>query len=71
MKRKFVNGILLMALLVSSVSCFVACKDYDEDIYTDMRGRLNDEATLREALEAQLKTLQQTVANLETELKTI
>ena len=71
MKRKFLNGILLMAFIVTSVSSFVACKDYDEDIYTDMRGRLNDEATLREALEAQLKTLQQTVANLETELKNI
>ena len=68
MKRKFVNGILLVALLVSSVSCFVSCKDYDEDIYVDMRGRLANEATLREALEAQLKTLQSTVNGLQTQL---
>lgn len=71
MKRKFLNGILLMAFIVTSVSSFVACKDYDDDIYVDMRGRLNNEATLREALEAQLKTLQQTVTDLETQLKAI
>ena len=71
MKRKIINSVLLLALVVSSVSSFVSCKDYDEDIYVDLRGRLDNEATLREALEAQLNTLKQTVNDLKDQIAAI
>ena len=71
MKRKIVNGILLMALVVSSVSSFVSCKDYDEDLRTSLEGKLNNESTLREALEAQLLTLKATVNDLQNQLNNL
>ena len=58
MKRKIVNGLLLMAFVVSSVSSFVACKDYDEDVYSEVKGRLSKEITLREALQQQVNELE-------------
>ena len=57
MKRKIVNGLLLMALSVSSVSTFVACKDYDEDMNLALRGQITKESSLREALEKQVAEL--------------
>lgn len=45
MKRKIVNGLLLMAFTVLSVSSFVACKDSDEDLYVDLvatQGKLGE-----------------------------
>lgn len=71
MRTRIINYLLLMALFVSSMGTIVSCKDYDEDIYTDLRGRLDGEATLREALEAQLKTLQDAVKNMQAHLDTI
>ena len=65
MKRKFVNGLLMMALTVSSVSGFVACKDYDEDMYADMKSRIDKEASLREALQTQVDELTALVKSLE------
>ena len=65
MKRKIVNGILLMALVVSSVSSFVSCKDYDEDIYVDLRSRVDKQATLQEALQQQINELKTLIASIE------
>lgn len=65
MKRKFVNAILMMALIVSSVSGFVACKDYDEDMYDDLRSRIDKETSLRDALQAQVDELTALVKSLE------
>jgi hypothetical protein len=65
MKKKFVNGILLMALAMSSVSTFVACKDYDEDVYVDLKSRISKEATLREALQKQVEDLNALVKSME------
>lgn len=66
MKRKIVNGLLLMAFTVSSVSSFVACKDYDEDVYVDVKTRIDKEATLREALQTQVDNLEALVKSMET-----
>ena len=49
----------MFALAVFSMSSFVACKDYDEDSYTDLKARINGEITLREALAAQVKALEE------------
>lgn len=65
MKKKIVNGLLLMAFAMSSVSTFVACKDYDEDVYVDLKSRISKEASLREALQQQVNELDAYVKSLE------
>ena len=76
MNKKIIRGFLMFALAVFSMSSFVACKDYDEDAYDDIKARLNKEITLREALQQQLDALQAYVntiksckCDLETALK--
>ena len=76
MKRKIVNGFLLMAFAVSSVSTFVACKDYDEDVYVDLKGQIAKEKTQRELLQQQVdeleafaKALKQCECDLQKELE--
>ena len=63
MKRKILNGFLLMALSVSSVNTFVACKDYDEDMWVDVKSQIIGESTsLRDALAKQKSELEALVA---------
>lgn len=38
MKKKFIPGLLLLALTAGGFSTFTSCKDTDEDLYTDLRG---------------------------------
>ena len=64
MKKKIIYGFLMMALTVSTMGSFVSCKDYDEDMYVDLRGRITDETSAREALELQVKELQSIVSGL-------
>ena len=64
MKRKFINGFLMLALMVTAVGSFVSCKDYDDDMYVDLRGRITKESTLREALEAQVNELDKLVKSI-------
>ena len=59
MKRKFYNGLLLVAMLFMAAGSFVSCKDYDEDAYADLRGQLVEQnANLVEIIEAQKKALE-------------
>ena len=57
MNKKIIRGFLMFALAVFSMSSFVACKDYDEDSYDDLKARLNKEISLREALQNQVNAL--------------
>lgn len=57
MNKKIITGFLMFALAVFSMSSFVACKDYDEDSYDDLKARINTEKNLREQLEQQIKDL--------------
>lgn len=59
MKKKIVNGFLMMALLVSSMGTFVSCKDYDEDSYVDLRSRYTN-------LQSQIDALNQWKSTLKT-----
>ena len=59
MKKKIVNGFLMMALLASSMGTFVSCKDYDEDSYVDLRSRYTN-------LQSQIDALNQWKATLKT-----
>ena len=65
MKRKIVSGFLMMALIVSTMGSFVSCKDYDEDIYVDLKDRISDQASLYDALKKQVDNLEAAVAALE------
>ena len=57
MNKKIITGFLMFALAVFSMSSFVACKDYDEDSYDDLKARISNEKNLREQLEQQIKDL--------------
>ena len=57
MNKKIISGFLMFALAVFSMSSFVACKDYDEDSYDDLKARLNKEISLREAIDTQIQLL--------------
>lgn len=64
MKKKIINGILMVALLAATTTSFVSCKDNDEDVKTDLLAQLNKQA-------GDLQTKWETAdSNLETALKT-
>ena len=66
MKQKFINGFLVVALFFVAMGSFVSCKDTDEDAIADLRGELqNQNATLKQLLEAQVKGLQDQINSLE------
>jgi uncharacterized coiled-coil DUF342 family protein len=62
MKRKIVNGFLMMALVTSSMGSFVSCKDYEEDNLVEMRGKIE---SVNQVLQGQITSLQTSVTNLE------
>ena len=42
MKKKIINGILLVALVIAASSAFVSCKDHDADVDTDLYAKIAD-----------------------------
>lgn len=58
MKRKLVS-VLMMAFVVAVVGMLGSCKDYDEDMYSDMQGQLSDQSSLREALEQKVDNMKE------------
>ncbi len=44
MKKKIINGILMVALLAATTTSFVSCKDNDEDVKTDLIAQLQTKA---------------------------
>ena len=65
MKKKFINGLLLVALFVGFTGSLVSCKDYDDEKIEDLVGKLSDtETSLRTALEAQKQALENEIKNL-------
>ena len=66
MKKKFYSGMLMVAMLFATMGSFVSCKDYDEDAYAELQGKLDaTNATLEELIEQQRKTLQDQIDDLE------
>lgn len=61
MKKKIVNAFLVMAVTMPSVGSLVSCKDYNEDLSTELKSDLAKEASLREALQTQVNSLKATV----------
>ena len=52
MKKKIINGILLVAMLFATSSTFVSCKDNDADSNTELLGKIA-------ALQSQLDNIKQ------------
>ncbi len=61
MKKKIVNALLMMAVVAPSVGSLVSCKDYNEDLNTELRSEIAKEASLRQALQTQVDNLKATV----------
>lgn len=58
MKKKIVNALLMVALVAPSVGSLTSCKDYNEDLSTELRGDLAKEASLRQTLQNQVDALE-------------
>ena len=57
MKKKIINGILLVALIFAASSAFVSCKDNDSDVKTELKGEIT-------ALQNRIKALEDKVAGI-------
>lgn len=75
MKRKFISAVLFGALIASSTSTFVSCKDYDDDIEGLRTEIASNASTLGELVtwrqnevNSQLASLQQAKTDLENQL---
>ena len=62
MKKKFYNGMLIVAMLFATVGSYVSCKDYDEDAYADMLGK---NSNLEELVNEQIEILNDQIDALE------
>lgn len=66
MKKKFIPGLLLLALTAGGFSTFTSCKDTDEDLYTNLRG---EQVSLQAALDALKEQLANCGTNCQNEIK--
>ena len=66
MKKSFLGKVLMMASFVAILGGFSSCKDYSEDRYSDLLGKLeNQNSSLNDALDAQKNELLAQIADLE------
>ena len=63
MKKKLIQILMLMVATVS-VGSFVSCKDTNEDLYNELRTQNLENATVAEALEARIKTLEDLIGKM-------
>ena len=65
MKKKFINGLLMVALFVGFTSSMVSCKDYDDEKITNLEGVLADNVdALKKALADQKTDLETQINNV-------
>ena len=65
MNKKFLSAILFGALLATTTSTFVSCKDYDDDI-ENLQAQLDKKASLEE-LSAKVTTLESSISAAKTQ----
>ena len=72
MKKKIINGILMVAMVVATSTSFVSCKDTSEDVKTDLMAQVNAvKANLEprmEKAEANITDLQGRMASAESDI---
>lgn len=66
MKKKFIPGLLLLALTAGGFSTFTSCKDTDEDLYINLRG---EQVSLQAPLDALKEQLANCGTNCQNEIK--
>jgi len=62
MKKKIINGILMVALVAATSTSFVSCKDTSEDVKTDLMAQVN---ALKADLDPRLQQAETDIDNLE------
>ena len=64
MKKKFFSKLLMGALLVATVSSYVSCKDYDDDI-ANLQSQIDKKATLEqiESLKSEIASAKNDASN--------
>ena len=67
MKRKIFSKLLMGAFLIASISMFVSCKDYDDDI-NDLKTQINSLKSLVDTKEA---TINSTISTMQSTLNTL
>jgi hypothetical protein len=65
MKKKFINGILMAALMFAATSSFVSCKDNIDDDLTDVYARLGEKSS---DLQGKINDLQNQINNIKPEI---
>ena len=68
MKKKFISGLLLLAVTAGGFSTLTSCKDTDEDLRSELMGQ---QASLEAALKALSEKLDQCQTNCATEIANI
>ena len=75
MKKKIINGILLVAMLFAATTSFVSCKDNVDDeilpVYAQLTQTKNDLSTRISSLEGQIASLQSELNNTKADVTTI
>ena len=75
MKKKIINGILLVAMLFAATTSFVSCKDNVDDqilpVYAQLTQTKNDLSTRISSLESQIASLQSELNNVKGDITTI
>ncbi len=62
---KVINFFLMAVLFSAVLGTTVSCKDNDEDMYSDLQGKLNENSSITEAMQAQVAALEQALATLQ------
>lgn len=77
MKKKIINVFLMALLAMVTVGTVVSCKDYEEDNYSDLNGKITNLKDLSNNLEERIviletakKELEEDITNLQNELGT-
>ena len=69
MKKKIINGILMVALLAATSTSFVSCKDNDEDVKTDLMAQIKNNLEPRvDQAEKDIDALETRMGNAETDI---
>lgn len=67
MKKKIINGILMVALVGATSTSFVSCKDTSEDVKTDLMAQVN---AVKANLEPRVEQAESDIANLQGRMTT-
>lgn len=71
MKKKFINGLLMVAMFVGATSSLVSCKDYDDEKSVNLQEQFaNEDAKLRDLINDLDRTLSDRIQTLRNEFET-